>query len=750
MKKLLQQTLALTLAMGILASGMPPETALAKEGKEKPILTIACLSDLHNQMSLIEGPAENVRLRGVVKNTLETIKKEEDIDMMILCGDNTSDSTDIPKENWEKVRELITASAKDVFPDPGHTPILWVTGNHEYEITREYNAGDYYTYPMKDDVGELPEEDSFYEMTYDDEFNLLAAYYYELYGFDFLCLNTGNFTYTYPDGAGEGDKEYCNYRYSLESVEWIGRKLEEIYENDPNREKTVFFVSHVPFNDSNSINKGKGLDESDAATVLLKKTLAKYPNLIQLYGHDHGGNAAFIREETAQRVTQYDIEGNKITDEVYSPLWQVEKVNGGYTVQNEKDGKYLGYADNNLMLSDELKICQIEQAEGGYYITTDNTQRPYVYFSPTSRTFSANKDACVLKLLEHTGGEDGRHSFTEADGVIGDGLYAFAKTDGSHVYFMTDQSNGSHGIDLRMLSAMAGEDDAGNLFYQEIIQKSPGFTSSFVGSMRYYANDINYPSSPDDSDIVQALMVYVYKDRIELHMKNYGKYDYYDVSHVFKTQPILIKKEPEPYYIYRKVKNNYAYTVDLEALLKQLEALPLEGYTAESVRAFTEQLGVVKRALKYPEGLTQSMVDYYIRRLNSVKAGLTLAAQITQPQNPAPPAVQPQVKAPKLSKLVLKASAKKNGKVTLSWRKRGGENGFELQMKKNKGKFKRLARITNKLGAKTAAVKKTTKKLAKGTYKFKVRSYAAYQDAAGTKKTVYSPYSKIVTVKIKK
>ena len=181
MKKLLQQTLALTLAMGILASGMPPETALAKEGKEKPILTIACLSDLHNQMSLIEGPAENVRLRGVVKNTLETIKKEEDIDMMILCGDNTSDSTDIPKENWEKVRELITASAKDVFPDPGHTPILWVTGNHEYEITREYNAGDYYTYPMKDDVGELPEEDSFYEMTYDDEFNLLAAYYYELF-----------------------------------------------------------------------------------------------------------------------------------------------------------------------------------------------------------------------------------------------------------------------------------------------------------------------------------------------------------------------------------------------------------------------------------------------------------------------------------------------------------------------------------------------------------------------------------------
>ena len=70
MKKLLQQMLALILAFGIAVTGMPPEAARAEDGGEKPLLTIACLSDLHNQMSLIEGPAEQVRLRGVVKNKI--------------------------------------------------------------------------------------------------------------------------------------------------------------------------------------------------------------------------------------------------------------------------------------------------------------------------------------------------------------------------------------------------------------------------------------------------------------------------------------------------------------------------------------------------------------------------------------------------------------------------------------------------------------------------------------------------------
>ena len=761
MKKLYQRMLALILAMGILVSGMPPKTVYAQDGEEEPVLTIACLSDLHNQMALIEGNVENVRLRGTVTRTLEAIKEQEEIDLMILCGDYTSDSENIPKENWLKIRELMVQATKDVFPDPENTPVLWVDGNHDYEITREYNAGDYYNYPMKDDVGELPEEDSFYEWApghendEDDEFKLLAAYYYQLYGFDFLCLNTGNIIFEYPNGMGR----YTDYRYSVESVEWVRQKLEEIYKDDPEKKKTVFFVTHIPFNDSNSINVGKGLDEDHKATQMLKQTLAEYPNLLHLYGHDHGGNAAFIRTATEQRVTQYDMDGNKISNEKHSPLWQIEKVSSGYTIRSLADGKYLGYANSNLTLSDTEQLCQIEQVSDGYYVTTNNTARPYVYFSASSNTFSANNAACEIELLRQTNAEDGRYSFTAADGEIEDGIYAMAKTSGEKIYLMTDETNGASDINLRMLPVIA-ELDQNNIIYKETEKKDVSFLTSFVGSMRYYSNDINYPSSPNDSDVVQALMVYVYNDRIELHMKNYGAYDYYDMDHIFSTQPIFIAKNPIPYFINRKVLNNFADTADLKALVDEVEKMILTGYSAESVKNLTTQLAAAKRVLRLEEeyrkmpvlqnGIqvaTQSTIDYLFSRLTAAKKGLKPEEpKKTDTEQPIQqPIQQPVVQIPKLPKFALKATAKKTGKVALSWKKQSTAKGYVIQMKKNKGGFKQLAKITKK-----ATVKKTTKKLAKGTYKFRIRSYAVYKDASGKNQTVYSPYSKTVTVKIKK
>ncbi len=749
MRKLLQRVLALILAMGILASGMPPEAVYAQDGEEEPVLTIACLSDLHNQMSLIDCALDDVRLRGSVTRTLEAIKNEEEIDMMILCGDYTSDSSNISEENWLKIRRLMVEATRDAFPESQEDKyVLWVDGNHDYEITREYNAGDYYTFPMKDDVGELPEEDRYDEWTYDQKYELLAAYYYELYGFDFLCLNTGNFIYDNPNGAGR----YTQYRYSVESVEWIRQKLEKIYEGDPNKEKTVFFVTHIPFDDSNSINKGKGMDENDEATILLKKTLAEYPNLIHLYGHDHGGNAAFIRTATEQRVTQYDMDGNKLSNEKHSPIWQVERVSGGYTIRSMADGKYLGYADSNLTLTDTPALCQIEKTIGGYEITTGNNERPYVYFSTSSKTFSANKESCAIELLLQTEAEDGRYSFTSVDGEVESGQYAFAKTQEGSIYMMTDETNGMEGTDLRMLPVTADLDEQGNTFYKETQQKDASFLTSFVGSMRYYSNDINYPSSASDSDVVQALMIYVYNDRVELRMKNYGTYEYYDQPYP-ASPSIFIAKNPVPYYIYRKVQNNYAYTADLKALVEELDVLPLTGYTADSVRMFAAQLNAAKRLLNQsPEQISQSMVDYFIQRLNAVRKGLTVAKAPEQPAGPQQPSAeqpdpqpQPTVQVPQLSKFSLKAAVKKNGKVSLSWKKQGKADGYVIQMKKKKGKFKQLAKISRK-----STVKKTTKKLAKGSYQFRIRSYAVYQNAAGTKQTAYSPYSKTVKVTIKK
>ena len=153
MKKRYQRILAAVLALGIILTGLPKTAVWAKD-EEEPILTIACLSDLHNQMSLIDqANVENVRLRGTVSRTLQAIKEQEEIDLMILCGDYTSDSSNIPEANWLRIRELMVQATRDAFPDSDNTPVLWVDGNQDYEITREYNAGDYYTYPKKEDVG---------------------------------------------------------------------------------------------------------------------------------------------------------------------------------------------------------------------------------------------------------------------------------------------------------------------------------------------------------------------------------------------------------------------------------------------------------------------------------------------------------------------------------------------------------------------------------------------------------------------
>ena len=76
----------------------------------------------------------------------------------------------------------------------------------------------------------------------------------------------------------------------------------------------------------------------------------------------------------------------------------------------------------------------------------------------------------------------------------------------------------------------------------------PSFFSAYMGSMRYYYNTIDPGDMPTETpNIVQALMVYVYKDRVELHMKNYNKYG--------TINGITVNKYLTPYISYRKVED---------------------------------------------------------------------------------------------------------------------------------------------------------------------------------------------------
>ena len=71
------------------------------------------------------------------------------------------------------------------------------------------------------------------------------------------------------------------------------------------------------------------------------------------------------------------------------------------------------------------------------------------------------------------------------------------------------------------------------------------FFSAFMGSMRYYYNSIDEGDPTDMPTVVQALMVYVYPDRVVLSMKNYNQ--------TGMLQGITINKDLATYTSYRPV-----------------------------------------------------------------------------------------------------------------------------------------------------------------------------------------------------
>lgn len=427
--------------------------------QEKPILTFGCLSDLHSQQTLISGDVETVRLRGTITKTLNAMKAEENLDLIVLGGDYLSDVT-IPFENYLRTRELLVEATRGAFPEDSKTPVIYVNGNHEYEVAnfdnvpKGYNAGDYYTTPMKTDIGTLPDEDCFYEMADNgssDPVRLLAAYHYVVKGFDFIVLNTGKYLF---QGAWD-------YTYSQESVEWVESKLEEIYAEDAN--KTVFFLIHIPFSDSNSLSAAnKGI--SGATANYLKETLAKYPNLIMLYGHDHGKDTAYIREKTEQRVTVYDSNGEKWID----PEDAANAIPTAFYVKNAASGKYLTFdSSSNLATTDARSVATIEPSSlvsNTYYISYPDGKGGlrYTHCGSNGRfsgnaALSQNSSLYLYKVDEASQGTATRVTAIE-DGASY--LFVALSSQGGY-YMLTNEPYGS-GDGLRMVGTKVSDEVPGD------------------------------------------------------------------------------------------------------------------------------------------------------------------------------------------------------------------------------------------------------------------------------------------------
>lgn len=397
-------------------------------GDDNPLLTIGCLSDLHNELGLINGSVDNVRLRGTIVNTLDAMKNDERIDMLILGGDYTSDCT-IPETNWARVKDLIHDATKEAFPAGSeYFPVLYCTGNHDYEaanfdqLPKPYNAARFYDFVMKTDIGELADEECYFEDAPNGNLGtmrVLAAYHYVIHGFDFVVLNCGKNYF----------KSAWDYNYSDESVRWVSDKLDEIYAKDP--DKTVFFIAHVPFPDSNSIsNTNKGQSNS----TLLKQTLARHPNVVFLYGHDHGSDNAYIRSKTSQRVTRYNTDGNVISafDETHvDGLVQggdsgdtkdgAEVSEGKFYVVSRADGRNLGYDGHNSATIEQKNLSTItlqNADDGAFYfeIGVNQSGQKYLHIGSGGRfSLGDPTDTYIYKVTSTEGGTISAEKVTAFD-----------------------------------------------------------------------------------------------------------------------------------------------------------------------------------------------------------------------------------------------------------------------------------------------------------------------------------------------
>lgn len=604
MRKLFMMMMAWTMLTGM-------AQAQTNDDEEQPLLTLACISDIHAERSLIDcANLSDIKLRGSFIRTLNLLKKQEKIDVMMLGGDCTSDVT-IGIENWKQVRNLIAQYTRKAFPTTTSTPVIYITGNHDYEVAnwnnipKSYNAGDYYTFPMKDDIGELAESEAFYEDADNGtlgKMTLLAAYHYVINGFDFVILNCGKNFF----------QSAWNYVYSEESVQWVADKLAEIYADDP--DKTVFFALHIPFSDSNSIREpSKGIASSPGER-LLKQTLSQYPNLIMLYGHDHGGDKAYTRRKTSQRVTRYDMDGNVIatTDATHvdGPTQDPENDGNDETILPKKDkkwyvrseasGQFLGFNPRNLGMVDEPNLITVEEMDAGtnaYALKLSGNGSEangnYVISSSSGR-FSCNENKYPSYFYKVTKNDDtGITAEKTAEQQVGNSYLIVAENakDRSLLYALTNEgypsTNSNRLVGLSVtdnngkINIAASQKKALWLLDEAVIEEAaPSFFSAFMGSMRYYYNTIDPGDMPTETpNIVQALMVYVYRDRVELHMKNYNKSG--------TINGITVNEELATYTSYRTINvPNRVEGVQLKDMhLETIDAYDLAGRKVNSLSA---------------------------------------------------------------------------------------------------------------------------------------------------------------------
>ena len=202
----------------------------------------------------------------------------------------------------------------------------------------------------------------------------------------------------------------------------------------------------------------------------------------------------------------------------------MEKTDDGYSLQNVQTGKYLGY-EGNLNTIENRSSWEIVKNNDSFTLKyLENGRSLHI---GTGNKFSLGS-ASPIKFYQQIGDE-----YLESNSLTEGTNYVLVSNEN---YALTNLTNGASGESIR-LEPLYVEKTENGICDAKIAE--PSFISTFMGSLRYYNNSIEDGPTVEDSKVVQNLMMYVYKDRIELQMKNHGVKNGGEEI----IEPVVIKKD---------------------------------------------------------------------------------------------------------------------------------------------------------------------------------------------------------------
>ncbi len=296
------------------------------EISDKPILTSFMFTDVHNNFAMLE-PTNNYKKYIVRKNVdlaidtlLDTVGP---VDVVLVGGDLMSDyhswvnSGYWPYGYFVEYRALLVETFKRLSKDG---KVSYVAGNHDYAQgekaaealyvkdgyaaaaphtpTGNYNSCDFYfgDVGMRQDWGELPEEDMFWKVGEKTGDKYLLAYYYEVNGIGFVGLSAD------PDHPGVWSVQGSGF--DDDCLEWLDKKLDEV---DPYGNKVIFINCHYFFNhrtkiEADGTNRYSTVDYDKKSLTPIYKG---HKNLYHIFGHGE----VWYSDTTSRYVSHHNTNG---------------------------------------------------------------------------------------------------------------------------------------------------------------------------------------------------------------------------------------------------------------------------------------------------------------------------------------------------------------------------------------------------------------------------------------------------------